>query len=825
MLHDVRYALRWLRRSPGFAAVAILSLGLGIGVNTAMFSLVDAVLLRPLPVSDPRSLVDVFTSSSDGDEFATTSYPDFLDLEAQNAVFSDMTAYTPMFAPLNLGDRARLVLGQIVTSNHFDMLGVRPILGRMLQPADDEPGADRVAVISYRMWQSDFGSDAAIVGRGLQLRGQGYTVVGVAPASFTGVIPLVVPELWLPITQTEDVEPAGINDNVPSPTGRTRIERRGSRSFFVKGRLKPGVTASQAHANIALIGTQLAEAHPQTNRTRRMSAFATSDVRFLVPQAGGPLTTGSAAVMTVVGMVLLIACANVTGMLLARVSSRRREISVRLAIGASRLQLVRQMLAEGLTLGLAGAAVAAGLAWALIKLLVSIRLPIPGTLALDLRLDLRVMLFAIAIAIVAGVLAALTPALKSSSPQIARALRGETPAARIAGRRWSLGDLLVVGQLALTAVLLVVAGLLLRSFSAAQSADVGFRIDGLALLSADTNMVRYSSQRRDQFWADVLERTKALPGVESAALVGPRVPFDINFNQTSIRIDGKAYGPDERGEIVSNVTVSPGYFATMGVAIVEGRDFETADAQGAPLVAIINQTMARRYWPEGSAIGRTFTLSFSSAQYRVVGVTADHRLHTVAERAAPYLHFSAGQRPLAYNYVIARTRGSASQLLATMRRELLSLEPGLVFIASSTMDLWVATSLLPERVAAMLAVSFGGLGTLLAAIGLYGVIAFSVARRTREIGVRMAIGADAQNVLRMVMRQGLTLAAIGAAVGLGLAAMAARFLSGALYGVTSFDLFAWSAALAVLLTASALANFIPARRAMRVDPVTALRTE
>ena len=358
-MNDLNYAVRWLLRSPGFAAVAILSLGLGIGANTAMFSLVDALLLRPIPVDDPDSLVDVFTSSSDGDEYATTSYPDYLDIQAQNTVFTGMTAYSMMLAPLNLGDRARLVMGHIVTSNHFNVLGIGPFLGRMLQPADDAPAAERVVVISYRMWRADFGGDPAVVGKTLQLRGQPYTIIGVTPASFTGVIPIIVPELWLPVTYADEVEPAGINDNVPSPTGRTRAERRGSRWLFVKGRLRPGVTVAAAGANVQVLASQLAAAHPETNRNRRMSAFATSDVRMLVPQAGRPLSIGSAGVMALVGLVLLIACANVAGMLLARASSRQREISVRLAIGASRWHIVRQMLSEGLVLGVSGAAIAA----------------------------------------------------------------------------------------------------------------------------------------------------------------------------------------------------------------------------------------------------------------------------------------------------------------------------------------------------------------------------------------------------------------------------------------------------------------------------------
>ena len=826
MINDFRYAFRWLLRSPGFATVAILSLGLGIGANTAMFSLVDAILLRPIPVEDPGSLVDLFTNSSDGDEYATTSYPDFLDVKAQNTVFSDMTAYTMMFAPLNLGDRARLVMGHIVTANHFDMLGVRPFIGRMLQPTDDRPGAERVVVLSHRMWRSDFGGDPAVVGRSLQLRGQAYTVVGVAPASFTGAIPIIMPELWLPIAHAEEIEPAGINDNVPSPTGRTRTERRGSRWLFVKGRLKPEVTIAEARANVQILAAQLATAYPETNRNRRMAAFPTNDVRMLVPQASSAISIGSAGIMGVVGLVLLIACANVAGMLLARASARNREISVRLAVGASRRHIVRQMLSEGIVLGVCGAAVAAAIAWALVRVLLSMKLPLPGTIMLDVRLDWRVLTFALAVAVVAGVLAALTPALKASSMRLSADLRGEILATRVAGRRWALRDVLVVAQLALTTVLLVVAGLLLRSLAASQSADVGFRTTGLAMVAADTGMVRYDAERARQFWAQALERVQRMPGVETVSLVTPRLPFDVNYNQTSIRIDGKSYGPDDRGEVVANVSVTPDYFQTLDVPIVEGRGFTAADREGAPLVVVINETMARRFWPGQSAVGRTFQLAFSDGQaYQVIGVARDHRLFAVNERPAPYLHFAAAQRPSRYNYVVARTRGDSAQLLNALRRELLALEPGLVFVASNTMESSLEMSLLPQRAAAWLALAFGGVGTLLAAIGLYGVIAFSVARRTREIGVRVAVGASTRDVLGLVLRQGFMLAFIGAVAGGVLAAVLARILGGLLYGVGSFDPAAWAAALIVLLVATLVANLIPARRAIRVDPVTALRTE
>ena len=824
MLQDIRYALRWLSRSPGFALVAILSIGLGVGVNTAMFSLVDALLFRPLPVRDPGRLVDIFTSSRDGDEYATSSYPDYLDLQAQNAVFDEMTAYSPMFAPLALGERSRLVMGHIVTGNHFAMLGVQPRLGRLFVPADDEPAAERVVVISHQMWQREFGGAPSAVGQTLTLRGLRYTVIGVAPSSFRGVVPLLTPELWVPMAQAEEVEPVGISNAVPGP-GRTRLERRGTRWLFVKGRLAPGVTAAAAHANIALIGQQLESAHPQTNTALRLSAIPSADVRLLVPQAGGALSIGAAGVMAVVGLVLLIACANVAGMLLARAAARQREISVRLAIGASRGRLVRQLLVEGAVLGLLGALAAVASAWIVIRVLAAIRLPLPVQLVLDIGLDWRVLGFAVVVAVATGVLASLLPALKTSAPSLTADLKGEAPLGRVGRHRFAIRDVLVVTQVAFTAVLLVVAGLLLRSLVESQRADVGFRAEGLALLSFDTDMVRYEPERGLRFWDEALARVRGLPGVVSAGTASPSVPFEVNFNNTELQVDSKRYAEGQRGEIIENAAVSAGYVPTLGARLIEGRDIAASDREDTPLVALVNETMARRFWPGDSAVGRTFTQPTTGRTYRIVGIVSDHKVHGVLEQAAPYVYFAAAQRPSRYNYLLARTDGDPRELLTRMRRELLAMEPGLVFMGNGTMSDYLMMSLLPARVGAWLATGFGALGTLLAAIGLYGVIAFSVSRRTREIGVRMAVGADPTSVLRLVMRQGLALTLTGLVVGGGLAAGAAAALGGLLYGITPADPLAWMAAILTLLAASAVANLIPARRAMRVDPLKALRTE
>lgn len=827
LLKDIRYALRWMRRSPGFSAVAILSLGLGVGVNTAMFSLVDSLLFRPLPVTQPDTLVDVFTAGGDGDDYATNSYQDFLDLKAQNTVFSDMLGYSPMMAPLSLGDRSRIALGQVVTSNHFAMLGVQPLLGRLLVPSDDDPASPRVVVLSHRMWQREFGGDPAIAGKTLTLRGLPYAIAGVAPATFTGVVPLLTPELWLPVQHVEEVEPAGITDSVPSPVGTTRLERRGTRWMFVKGRLKPGVTAEQAHANVALIGRQLEAAHPQTNQGRRIAAIPTEDVRLLVPQAGGALSIGAAGLMAIVGLVLLIACANVAGMLLARASARRREISLRLAIGASRARLIQQLLVEGALLGTMGAVAAVALAWALVQGLSGLQLPLPIEVAFDLRIDGRVLTFSLIVAACTGLLAGLLPALKASSPTLVAGLRGDAPAARVGGWRWTLRDALVVSQVALTAVLLVVAGLLLRSLGASQVADVGFETRGLAAIALDTDMVRYTPERSQEFWRLAQARVTALPGVTSAGLVSPTLPFTFNFNQHEMRIDNRTYSEGQRGEIIENVAISPDYLATLGVPVIDGRGIDASDIAGSPDVAVINDTMARKFWPNESPVGHTFQQvnPTRSRRFRIVGVTRDHKRHGVLEQPSPFVYYAAAQRPAQYNFLLARTSGDAGALLAGMRRELLAMEPSLVFMISNTMEQNLGATLMPARAGAILATAFGGLGTLLAAIGLYGVIAFSVARRTREIGVRMALGAHPGTVLSMIMRQGFSIVAIGMIAGGVLAGAAAVALRGLLYGITPFDPAAWGLALTAMLIAAALANFVPARRAMRIDPMAALRTE
>ncbi len=821
---DVRFAVRWLRKSPGFALVAIASLAIGIGFNTAVFTIVDALLFKPLPVASPDRLVDIFTSDSTGTmPFSTSSYPDYLDLEQRNDVFEGIAGYSPMFAAVNLDSRSRLAMGEIVTGNYFQLLGVGAAIGRTLQPEDDKASAPRVTVVSYRCWTRQLASTPDVVGRVVRIRGNPYTIVGVAPQIFTGMVPVLSPELWIPVAASLEVEPVGMHDTIPSPTGTTRLDRRADRWMFMRGRLKPGRTLADARANLAVLMSAMEHDNPATNRGRRASLRATRDVHFH-PAADPVVVPIAYGLMAVVGLVLLIACANVASMLLARASSRQKEIGVRLAIGASRGRLVRQLLTEGVVLSLGGAIAGTLLAWWISALVGSLSIPLPIPLTFTIRVDTRVLAFTVAASVAAGLLAGLAPAFQASKANVTADLRGESVLSRAAARGWTLRDVLVAGQMAVTALLLVIAALLTRSLAAAQQTNPGFAVKRLAVVSTDTSTLRYDEQRSRRFFDDAVTRIGALPEVESVALA-TRVPLQVNPNTWEIWVPGR-HRAGEHGETVEVTTVSPEYFRTMGVSIVAGRGFTADDRPESPRVAVVNETLARRFWPGENAIGKVFhTRGGDGPRFEVVGVSADHKVVTLSESPTPFLHVPRLQRPNPYTAIVARTRGDAGALLRDMRRELLALDPNVVFVENQTMEAEVDATLLPMRASAWLVSGVGVVAMLLAAIGLYGAIAFSVARRTREIGIRIALGARPGEVVRMVMRQGLIVAACGLAVGCMLASLAVRSIAAALYGVTPADPASWLAAAAVLLAASAIANFVPAWRASRVNPTQALRID
>jgi predicted permease len=818
---DVRYAISWLLRSPAFTAVAIASLAIGIGFNTALFSIIDALLLRPLPIERPDRIVDVYTKGSDGDMFTTNSYPDFVDLRAQNQVFTDMAGYSPAIAALKTGDQSRMAIGEVVTGNYFQLLGVHAAVGRTLLPEDDTPGAQRAVALSHRTWMRDYGGESSVVGRTLQIRGQAYTIVGVIDESFRGMVPMLQPEMWVPVAWVEEVEPAGIQDAVPSPTGNTRVERRGQRWMFVKARLKEEETRESAEANLQVIMSQLAAAHPKTNEKRPIAVAANVRVH---PQADETMRPIAAGLMLGVGLVLLVACANVANMLLARASGRQKEIGIRLAIGASRGRLVRQLLTESLVLSLLGAAAGVSLAMLLLQFVEAIPLPVPVPLALTLQIDGRVLLFTVGIATFAGLLAGLAPALKATKPNLTAELKGDRPSMSAGTRRWTLRDGLVVAQTAVTLVLLVTAGLLTRSIVEARQTDLGFQSTGIAVLGTEVGLIGYDEARSNAFYDRVLERVKALPGVEAAAGT-VRQPLALNYNRNGIFFPDKME-PGATAIPIAATWVDEDYFATLGVPVVRGRNIAPSDTTDAPRVAVVNESFVKTYWPGEDAVGKRFRLrTADGTEYQTVGVVADYKVSTVGEAPTPYIHYALPQGRFTGQVIMARTQGNAAALLTTMRRELLAIEPNAVFLDSQTMDAQVDMALLPARLAAQMASLVGLVATVLAAIGLYGVIAYAVARRTREIGIRMALGAAPGGVIGLVMRQGLTVALAGIVAGAGIAYMAAGAIASALYGVSALDPVAWGGSIVALLGSAALANYLPARRASRVDPSVALRTE
>jgi len=824
LFKDLAFGFRLLRRNPGFAAVAVLSLAFGIGINTAMFSVVNAVLLAPTHVADPDRLAEIYTTATPEMPYLTTSYPDFLDLQASADAFSGMAGHALVRAIYRRpGDRAELVLGEVVTERYFDVLGVRPRLGRAFLPEETRTELGHpVAVLSHGFWKRRLAEDPEVVGRQVELSGTTYEVVGVAPEGFAGTIPGLVPEFWAPVTMTERLTFQGIQTESPSP-GKTRLERRGSRWLFVTARLAPGRTAEEAKAQVETIVARLAADHPEVNEGLKGTLLPARKVR-LHPMVDHVLAPAAAVLMGAVGLVLLIACANVANLLLARTQARGREMAVRLAVGASRGRLVRQLLAESLVLAVVGGALGVLLAYWLGQLLSSAQLPLPVPLAFDYALDGRVLAFAVLASFLTTTLFGLAPALRAAKSELVGALRGEAGVFGGAVRRFHLRDLLVAGQLALSVVLLVGGALLLRGLFEANHVRPGFDPDRLAILSFNLKMNGYTKEQSAALQQRVTERLRAVPGAEEVALVS-RAPLGSDINMEGIRVKGH-HDPDGQPTTIDSTYVEPAYFPALGLRATDGRLLTEADAVGKPGVVVINEAMARRYWPGRSAVGeRIYTEGFDGPSFEVVGVVPDYKVRGLGEEPRPYLHFAWRQSEQQGTTILVRSTSAGAPLLAGLKAAVLELEPAIVFSEQGTLADVLRLTLAPTRVGAVLLAAFGGLALLLASIGLYGVVAQSVAQRTREIGVRLALGADARTVLGAVLGRGMRLAASGALVGLLAAAVVARTLSSLLYGVSAIDPLAYAGAALVLLVVAALANLIPARRAARVDPMVALRHE
>jgi predicted permease len=822
VLKDLQFGVRLLRRTPAFAAVAVLSLGLGIGVNTAMFSVVNAVLFAPVPVEDPTRLVEIYTSAVADMPYLPASHPDFLDLRGSTDAFTGLAAHSLVRGLYKRGqDRAELVLGEVVTDNYFELLGVRPALGRGFLPEENRTELSHpVAVLSHRFWQKRLGGDPRVLQTPVELSGVTYTVVGVAPPGFTGVVPGLEAEFWAPLMMVEKLTFNGIQSQTPSP-GDTRVAQRGTRWLFVKGRLAPGRTVEEARAQVATVVARLAIEHGEVNKDLKGALLPARAVRFH-PMIDGVLTPAAAILMGAVGLVLLVACANVANMLIARAAARRREIAVRMAIGAGRGRLVSQLLAESVVLASLGGLVGLGLAFWAGRVLSAVQPPLPLPLTFDFAIDLRVLAFAVLASVATTVLFGLAPALQATRRDLVAALRGTAGATGPARRGLHLRDVLAAGQMALSLVLLVAGALLLRGLQQADRIPPGFDPDRIAALSFNLKVNGYSKEQATAFQRTMVERLRALPGIEEVALVS-RAPLGSDINMEGIRVPGH-HGPDDPPTTIDATYVEPAYFAALGLTLKEGRGFTEDDRPGSPAVVIVNEAMARRFWPGRSPIGaRIHTEGLAGAGIEVVGVVADYKVRDVGEAPRPYLHFAWRQDPRREATIVARTQGPAAASLLALRGAVLELEPAIVFSEEGTGRDVLALTLAPARAGAVLLGCFGALALVLAAIGLYGVVAYSVAQRTREVGLRMALGATTAQVMGMVVAGGMRLAAAGVAAGVLVSIGVTRVLSALLYGVSSVDPLAFAGAAGVLLAVALAANLAPARRATRIQPMAALR--
>ncbi|MGH9832827.1 MAG: ABC transporter permease [Blastocatellia bacterium] len=826
---DLRYGFRMLMKRPGLTLIAVLSLALGIGANTSMFSIVDAAFLRQLPVIEPSRLMFVFNGSRNG-PWATVSYPNYVDYRDKNDVFSGLAAYGPITVSLTSDERPDQITGTIVSGNYFAVLGARAALGRTITPEDDKtPNAHPVAVISHRLWQNRFGAAANVIGKEIVLNGNKFTVIGVMPAGFEGAEILEKRDLYTPMMMQAVVRPP--RGGFSGEMNPDLLGRRGPSWLQMIGRLKPGVSMEQAQAGISTLASQLEKAYPNENEGRIATLFPVSKID---PRGYKPLLTAAALLMSVVGMVLLIACANVANLLLARASARRKEIAVRLAMGASRWRLIRQLLTESVLLALLGGL--AGLLIAVWTIDLLKRTPPPVgifSFNLDFSLDARVLWFTFALSLLTGIIFGLAPALQSSRPDLLPSLKDESYSPVQSRRRFTMRNLLVVAQVALSLVLLIGAGLFLRSLWRIQNTHPGFDAEKILTASLNINLLRYTTQQGRDFYRQAVERVAALPGVESVSLArvvpisgGGRSANFIIEGQDEQEINRRRDMGDGGLQFVGANVVSANYFQTMGVSLLRGRDFAAPDDQIAPRVVVVNETFARQYFAGQDPLGKRLRFGGSRNPWsEVIGVARDSKYRTLGEEPAPFVY-----QPLAQNHetgmtLHVRTSGDPLSVAAAVRREVNSIEKNLPLTDLQPMSALIGAALYPARMGAVLIGVFGLLALLLAAVGLYGVMSYAVSQRTREIGVRMALGARARDVLKLVVKEAMTLVVVGMAIGWGLSAALSRLIASFLFGVGAMDAVTFAAIPVVLASVALLASYLPARRAMKVDPMVALRCD
>jgi predicted permease len=812
-IQDLRYGARMLMKQPGVTLIAMLTLALGIGMNTAIFSLINTVLLRPMAVAQPERLARIYLRGSQG-----TSFPNYRDLAAGNQVFSELAGHAVMRLNLGQGEAMTKVGGELVTGNYFAALGVRPMIGRTFgTETDGAAGAHPVAVVSHGFWRRKFNADPALVGQSITLNGQKFTVIGIMPEGFRGTWPLAVaPEVWVPVTMQPSLFP-----------GANRLEDRAWVWFDVFGRLKPDVSLAQAQAAVVSQARRLAESYPEQNRgLERTELLPIDAIRGASFMQAISVFAGLLGVS--VGLVLLIACANVANLLLARAASRRQEVAIRLAMGATRWRLLRQLLTESLLLALGGGVAGCLLAIWLMGLARSFRPPaeVPVPLEFNPTLDARTLGFTLLVTLLAGVLFGLAPAWQASKSALVPLLKEGQGA--IGGRvaRFSLRNILVIGQVAVSMVLLICAGLFLRSLGRAQIIDPGFETERMLTVQLDLEPGGYNEARGRAFYLQLLDQVERTPGVQSVTLA-EIIPLTLSSATARVAVEGHE-SPDGNYHEIDGNSVGPRYFETMGIPIVAGREFDRRDTEGAPPVIIVNETMARRFWPNENALGRRLrflTMNNNFSPYlEVVGIVKDSKYRTLGEEPQSFSYAPALQNYRQQTTLHVRTLGEPGRLRSAVRESALSLDKSLL-VEVKVMRENLALALLPARIAVSLLGALGLLGLSLAVVGIYGVISYAVSQRTSEIGLRMALGAQPGAILRLVIGHGMKLTLLGLGLGAAAALALTRFLISLLVGVSPTDPLTFVTLAVVVSLVALLACYIPARRATRVDPVVALRRE
>jgi predicted permease len=821
-LGDLKVGVRQLVRRPGFAAAAILTLALGVGLNTTLFSVVNAMLFREAAVADAGRLVEIYSGVSQDIPQFSTSYPDYLAIRENADALAGVAGHAFVRGVVTIGDRPVLVTGEAVTDGYFEVLGVRLAQGRPIVAEDNaSAGSAPVIVLSHGLWQRRLGGRADTLGTAIRLSGVPYTVVGVAPPAFVGTMPGLAPEFWVPAVHVDRLAISGPTASTGPSSKAPRIEQRGARWLFVKGRLADGRTVEEARAQVETIFARLRTEYPDSNDKVTSSVVPITSIRFH-PMLDGYVRAASAMLMAAVGLVLLVACANVASMLLARGTARRRELAIRAAVGAGRGRLMRQLLTENLVLAAAGGLAGTLVAWWSGRALTGLGTDaLPMSISFDFSLDTTVLVFSAAVTAAAALLAGLAPAMSASTPELVPALKEDAGAAGPRSRV-SLRDALVVGQLALSLVLLVAGALLGRGLLAARGTDAGFDAEHVALLAFNLQMNGYDIERAAAFRDRAVRALGALPGV-TAVSQASRLPLAPDIMMEAIRVQGH-HGPEDEPTPIDGAHVGATYFTVVGVPIVAGRTFSADDEAEGRRVTIVNEALAKQYWPGQSAVGqRVYPDGFDQPPLEVIGVSRDHKVRSVGEAPRPYLHLTP--QPSQAISLVIRTAAPAATALPMLRQALWALEPDIVFTEDVSATEVAAMTMAPTRIGALLMGAFGVLALLLAAVGLYGVVAYAVSLRTREVGIRMALGAERRQVLWMIFRQGGRLALVGVALGALASAGVGRLLDALLYGVSGFDPVAYGMAAMVLLAVAALANLIPALGASRIDPLRALRTE